>query len=343
MENGVTSSARIPSFAIARAAARGSWPVILAGLGVDPAALRNRHGPCPGCGGRDRFRFDDRDGTGTFYCSGGGEPIAGDGFALLQHIRGCTTAEALHLVADVLGGVNVPPQREVNLPEPAGPSDAERERLRSRLRRQYRAAAALTADGAAISYLSTRGLRLAQYPQPLRDELTHYWLPTDPAPLDLGPCAAMLAPIQGSDDRLVGLHRTYIIDGCKANIRHPDTGEQLPAKKMRAAWPGSTRGGAVRLYPAGPELVVAEGIETALAAHIITGRPAWAALSAGGLAAIELPEVTRDVLIAADADEAGERAAHALAARLVSEGRVARMAAPTSGGDWLDVLAREVS
>ncbi len=44
-----------------RAAAQGRWPWILAGLGVDPDTLKDDHGPCPGCGGVDRFRFDDKD------------------------------------------------------------------------------------------------------------------------------------------------------------------------------------------------------------------------------------------------------------------------------------------
>ena len=62
-----------------KAAATGRWPGILAELGVPESALRNRHGPCPGCGGRDRFRFDNRDGRGTFICSqGGNDELAGD-------------------------------------------------------------------------------------------------------------------------------------------------------------------------------------------------------------------------------------------------------------------------
>jgi len=33
------------------------------------------------CGGKDRWRFDDRDGLGTYFCSNCG---AGDGFTLLS-------------------------------------------------------------------------------------------------------------------------------------------------------------------------------------------------------------------------------------------------------------------
>ncbi|MGG8913157.1 primase-helicase zinc-binding domain-containing protein, partial [Escherichia coli] len=43
--------------------ALGHWPRILPALGIQ--VLKNRHQPCPVCGGSDRFRFDDREGRGT--------------------------------------------------------------------------------------------------------------------------------------------------------------------------------------------------------------------------------------------------------------------------------------
>lgn len=92
-----------PTFERVREAARGRWDVILPALGIDAAFLRNRHGPCPGCGGTDRFRYDDKDGTGSFICGGGGDPTAGDGFALLQHVHGWTPSEALKQAAAIVG------------------------------------------------------------------------------------------------------------------------------------------------------------------------------------------------------------------------------------------------
>ena len=77
--------------------------MILSGLGIAPEYLRNRHMPCPGCGGHDRFRFDDKDGRGTFYCGGGGDPVSGDGFELLSHVHGWDFKTAASEVRKVLG------------------------------------------------------------------------------------------------------------------------------------------------------------------------------------------------------------------------------------------------
>jgi hypothetical protein len=70
-------------------AARGRWRDVLGRFGVKVELLSAGHGPCPGCGGRDRFRFDDQDGDGTFICSqGGGGNLAGNGLALMVHCTG---------------------------------------------------------------------------------------------------------------------------------------------------------------------------------------------------------------------------------------------------------------
>ena len=67
-------------------AANGKWPEILSNAGIPFAQLKNHHGPCPGCGGQDRFRFDNLNGDGTFICSQGGlGEIAGE--ACLALIR----------------------------------------------------------------------------------------------------------------------------------------------------------------------------------------------------------------------------------------------------------------
>jgi phage/plasmid primase-like uncharacterized protein len=116
--------------AVHRAAAD-RWPEILASLGINPAALRNRHGPCPGCGGKDRFRFDDT-GVGRFYCNGGGEPVSGDGFKLLQHVHGWSAGEALQRVAEACGMDGANPVPIALPPPPARPAEPSRTAIYAR-------------------------------------------------------------------------------------------------------------------------------------------------------------------------------------------------------------------
>ena len=72
-----------------RAAARGQWWQIHAALGIPPETLTDRHQPCPCCGGRDRFRYDDKDGSGSFH--------------LVEHYLDCDFPAALRAVAGILG------------------------------------------------------------------------------------------------------------------------------------------------------------------------------------------------------------------------------------------------
>ena len=56
--------------------------------------------------------------------------------------------------------------------------------------------------------------------------------------------------------------------------------------------------------------------------------PVWSGLTAGGVAAVALPDGVREVLLVADHDAAGARAALTLARRLRAEGRAVRVIVP---------------
>jgi putative DNA primase/helicase len=133
---------------------------------------------------------------------------------------------------------------------------------------------------------------------------------------------------RGTDGAPLAIHRTFMSgDGTsKAPIE--------PTKMML----GPCRGGAVRLGPITDRLLVAEGIENALSAMQATGQAAWAALSASGLRALELPVEARDVVVLADGDEPGEAAARDCAWRWKRQGRRVRIARPPRGFDFNDVL-----
>ncbi|PCH52631.1 MAG: hypothetical protein COC22_03800 [Flavobacteriaceae bacterium] len=81
--------------------AQGNWQAILTRFGADTSCLDGRHHPCPACGGTDRFRFDDNDGSGSHICSQCG---AGDGFSLIQKMGGYANfKEAAKAIDDLMG------------------------------------------------------------------------------------------------------------------------------------------------------------------------------------------------------------------------------------------------
>ncbi|EHU3916850.1 hypothetical protein KY591_003042 [Escherichia coli] len=101
--------------------ARGQWPLILRRLVIDVPPL-STGGPCPACGGDDRFTFDDRDGRGTFICRKCPDEtdayyMAGDGLELVRRVASVrfgspvSTYQAAKLVGNVLGIVEATPTR----------------------------------------------------------------------------------------------------------------------------------------------------------------------------------------------------------------------------------------
>lgn len=86
----------------------GQWPSILSTLGISKEFLTGRHGPCPICGGKDRFRFDDKRGKGTFYCNSCG---AGDGLDLIQKVKRISFSEAAKMVDDLVAVSGIKPTK----------------------------------------------------------------------------------------------------------------------------------------------------------------------------------------------------------------------------------------
>ena len=171
------------------------------------------------------------------------------------------------------------------------------------------------------SYLRSRGILL-----PVPATIRFYPALKHPS---VGTWPTMVSLVtSGADNKPVAIHRTFL-------ARHDRGKAPVAPQKMML---GPCRGGAVRLVEATDELMVGEGIESCLSATQATGKPAWAALSASGLTAVDLPSEIRKVIILADGDDAGEKVASAAARRWVSEGRAVRIARPPRGSDFNDLL-----
>ena len=105
----------------------------------------------------------------------------------------------------------------------------------------------------------------------------------------------MLAKVISPTGSPVGLHRTYLTkDGKKA-----------PYAKTKKLMEGlGLHGGAIRLYPITSAVMgVAEGIETSIAAHALTGVPTWATISSTIMEGFEPPAEVKLVVIFVDHDQ----------------------------------------
>ena len=214
---------------------------------------------------------------------------------------------------------------------PVTPNESHRRRLQ----RTWEGAQPLDPADPVMRYLARRGLTLPanQIPPVLRYHPRLRYAPQDEAqPVTWHP--GMVARIDDAQGRPVNLHRTFLtLGGHKAAV--PDV-----RRWMTPAVEGSTKGGAIRLYRPGDTLAITEGIETALAVHLSTGLPVWAALCAELMKAVQIPSTVQHVLICADHDQSqvGLQAAQHLATRLHHGGRrVAILLPDTVGMDWLDV------
>jgi hypothetical protein len=86
-----------------KAAAFRRWPEILcnvAGIGDD--YLSGRAGPCPKCGGNDRFRFSNHNENGSIICNQCGKGL-GDGIDVICWYLGIKQGEAIRKIGDYLG------------------------------------------------------------------------------------------------------------------------------------------------------------------------------------------------------------------------------------------------
>jgi putative DNA primase/helicase len=248
------------------------------------------------------FRFTDNGGEFGFYCHAECKP---------------------HEIIAALKAARLWPV-EVAPPQDRPKGETANTKTPDAAQRKFDAELISAETGPVKWYLRARGIDIttlsdiAQHRQAWHQPSGRYW-----------PC--MVAGVRDVEGKMRSLHRTY--------LSYSDPPTKAPIDPPRMLWPGpSTRGCAIRLAPAFPKMLIAEGIETTASAMKIFGLPGWSAISATGLRNIELPAHIRDVTICADNDKAGIEAAEAAMRRLTAEGRDVRIKNPTDVKDFNDLL-----
>lgn len=282
----------------------GHWPRILPALGV--TVIKNRHQACPVCGGSDRFRFDDKEGRGTWFCNQCG---AGDCLKLVEKVFGVTPSEAAGKVNAVTGNLS-PVAPEVI-------AAAEAETVADR-----KAAAELTVKLMEKTRPATGNAYLTRKGFPDRECLTLTAMQkTGGVTYRAGD---LVVPLYDDSGALVNL-QLINADGLKRTLK------------------GGQVKGACHILDGkketGKRLWIAEGYATALTVHHLTGETVMVALSSVNL--LSLASLARHkypacrIVIAADRDLSGDGQTKAAAAADTCEGVIAL---PPVFGDWNDAF-----
>jgi putative DNA primase/helicase len=293
---------------------RNKWKGILPHFGLSLKLLNGKHGPCPFCGGTDRFRFTDYRGNGDWICNQCG---AGDGFEFVKRALGADFKDAVKRIEPI--AANVKAAKPV-----VRPGKDNRRMLNS----IWRATEPVTRGDPVWTYLENRLGPLRAISGHLRYHPELSYSHGD-GTQTFHP--AMVALVTDAEGKTCNLHRTYLThDGHKAEVPQP--------KKLCAG--SMPNGSAIRFAPPDWAIGIAEGIETALAATELTGIPCWAAVCAHGLETWESPGV-QNVTIFGDNDTnfVGQGAAYALAKRLARRLISVEVRIPPNNGDWADVLS----
>ncbi|EEJ7164125.1 DNA primase [Salmonella enterica subsp. enterica] len=261
-------------------AAAGQWPYVLAGLNISAPDSPRKHAPCPACGGKDRFRFDDG-GRGSFICNQCG---AGDGLDLIQKVHNCNATEAAVMVADVLSI----DYRAAENDDTASQRNDRREAERRKREQERQQQAATEAEKRRAAFSAKYQALVAESTPGQSAYLTAKGLE---CPLPLLPDGSLLVALTNGDGAVTG-----------AQTIKPDGEKRLVA--------GTVKKGAfftVNTSDNPKAVIIGEGLATVLSVHLM--RPdamAVTAIDAGNL--LPVAKVMRrkypdtQIIIAADND-----------------------------------------
>jgi putative DNA primase/helicase len=305
----------------------GRWPEIFGALGIlGEKALAHKGTACPTCGGDDRFTFSDK-GYGRWYCRGCAR--GGDGFDLIMMVEDVEFPEAARLVEPIVGKVSAPSKQDKGGAYPKDPM------------RSWRNGSPTIVGTLVDVYLRVRAIKVTEIEaRSLRSaESLFHWKTSTSWPAML----ARVTLLPGGAE--LTTHQTFLArDG---SDKAPLSKDGKECSRLFAAC-DTLKGGGVWFGTPDEqrELLVAEGIESALSAMRLFGLEAGvAALSASGISYLVLPPEAQRVRVFADHDADGKGLAAALTARLRwrAEGRqVAISHAKDVGEDANDIWRRRL-
>ncbi|PKD41978.1 hypothetical protein CWO84_02840 [Methylomonas sp. Kb3] len=274
---------------------RGRWANVLVSLGFADEIFSGKHQACPECGGKDRFRWNREKEFGICNQCGHHQPVD-----MVMTRLEMSFKDAVAKIRSIMGQCQA---------APAKPDDTTKNQ--ERLNRIHSGLKRIAQDDPVWRYLRSRGITIL----PKRDVFTHkgldYWTKNEQGkPVKVGTFSAMVSVFRNLSSEVCTYHVTYLTTDGKKITGYPAKKVQPPIRDMR--------GGSIQFGGVGQTIIVAEGIETALAAEQEFGYPAWSAANATMMELVEVPDYVESVLVISDEDSSftGQKAAYTLANRL---------------------------
>jgi len=247
-------------------------------------------GPCPSCGGDDRFGVNTV--KRVFLCRGSAQ---GDIISMVQHIEGCNFVAAVESITKEAA----PRGQASDLPDPEVEKERREERKQAERDKKAKVEAA---DEASTAW----AVRVFEAARPIKGTLAEVYLKTTrglhptPEQLDdfrfspslpyhgyadehsngetkLGDFPAMVAAIRDITGKIIGVHRTFLDPAAPIKLKPPGWQKKNRAKKVG----GKAGGGLIHLGQIGRAIAIGEGIETTLSFYELGYGPDDLTIAAG--------------------------------------------------------------
>jgi putative DNA primase/helicase len=280
-------------------------------------------GPCPACGGTDRFSVNTRRGDGVFNCRGFG---GGNVIGMVQHALGVDFLGAIEFIAGRTSEVSAKLGQKPEQSARDGIATDKGDALARTKAANAIWSEAIAPQGTIVeSYLRSRRLDL---PDEIAGAVIRFhaacpWRDGD----QIVRVPAMICAIRAiSGDELIAIHRT----------RLTISGEKVDRRML-----GPSAGAAIKLDADDTVtygLAIGEGVETCLAARQLQIRPVWALGSAGAIERFPVLNGIDALTLLAEDDETSQRATEACGERWHNARREVIIVNSTSGKDLNDAI-----
>ena len=308
-----------------KSAANNSWHDIFASFGLNVPAP-GKHGPCPVCGGHDRFHFDNLNGDGTWHCRKCEDKQSGDGFDLISKSCSWELSKTIKEVASVVG-VGSSIGRDVNK------SCANKGRPQRSANDDYKLKSRIAAKKKASAIWNGAKVATPSEPYLLKKKVMPFGSKVLLSKVQNGKTeflpGTLVLPIYDANQELISLEFVCVNKGKQGLFGGQKASGFFPLDGFDA-------------IKAASDIIIAEGFASASTCQSAMAITSVCAFSAGNLlkvaAAIRELNPEANLIIAGDCDSIGFKKASEAALSVCGIAAIPIFPSSDAGNDWNDLF-----